>query len=104
MTWIVLFLVWPAVWLIWKWGTPRQAAHPPQRVAQLLAIGLLSVYVINVGYAFEGSFRRLSDFSFVSTTFARQRSRQCAHGRQSLRRYLAGSTTRAAAEELPSRN
>ena len=76
MTWIVLFLVWPAVWLIWKWGTPRDRPRIHRNeLAQLLAIGLLSVYVINVGYAFEGSFRRLSDFSFVSTTLARHAQR-----------------------------
>jgi hypothetical protein len=42
-----------------------RAAHFPQ----LLLIFGLALYTLNLGYGFEGSFRRLRDFAFVSHTF-----------------------------------
>jgi hypothetical protein len=37
---------------------------------QLGLILLIAVYFINLGYGFEGSFRRLGDFTFTSHTLA----------------------------------
>jgi hypothetical protein len=72
-TWIVLFLVWPTIWLAWVFGARRRATPriPRKDVIQLLAVVLLSVYIINLGYAFEGSCSRLGDFSFVSAALTR---------------------------------
>ena len=70
MTWIVLFVLWPAVWMIWQVRAPhsRRPGLWKHGAAQLAAILLLGVYVVNVGYAFEGSFRPLGDYDFVSRT------------------------------------
>jgi len=64
MTWIVLFALWPVLWLICG-GTARRRA-----ALQVGLILVLALYVINFGYLFEGSFTRLGDFKFVSQTLA----------------------------------
>ncbi len=65
MTWIVLFGLWPVLLLIFRWKLPPNERAPgPFR--QLAFALLLAVYVLNLGYAFEGSFTRLGDFQFVS--------------------------------------
>ncbi len=84
MSWLILFGLWPALWLTWRWLETRKVESPesgnesqttltaqsvPQPPAiQLAAILLLAVYVLNLGYAFDGFGSRLKDFTFVSTT------------------------------------
>ena len=84
-TWILLFGLWPVIWVLWRLPSPQ-----PRRVAtrtgsfcdepnsihvsflcQLLhvvVIMLVAVYFINAVYGFEGSFQRVRDYSFVSQT------------------------------------
>jgi len=71
-TWIVLFGVWPILWILWRWGRFAEVKGCGWRrqFSQLAVILLLGVYVINLGYGFEGSFRRLRDHKFVSRTLA----------------------------------
>lgn len=68
-TWIILFALFPIIWFMWR--SPRQHGHslaPPAK--QFAAMPLLAICVLNTGYAFEHSFRRLDDFVFISTTLA----------------------------------
>jgi 4-amino-4-deoxy-L-arabinose transferase-like glycosyltransferase len=99
-TWIVLFVLWPLLWLVWRWGarsfgvrrldaafsfsrghlsgqekavtSPRTPkARPLVRDAcQLAAILLVGVYVLNLGYGFEGSLERLGTYEFTSRALA----------------------------------
>ena len=67
-TWIVLFAVWPLTWVGWRYCIRSLAvARPP--ALQLMALLLVGLYVLNLGYGFEGSFRRLGDFRFISRSF-----------------------------------
>lgn len=72
MTWIVLFALWPIVWLICR--TRRRGGTATLRfreqAGQLAAILGVGIAVLNMGYGFEGSFRRLENFTFVSRTLA----------------------------------
>jgi len=67
-TWLVLFLLWPLVWLAWRWpwrvggGFRRRLREG----CQLGVILLLGWGAINLAYGFEGSFRKLGDHRFVS--------------------------------------
>jgi 4-amino-4-deoxy-L-arabinose transferase-like glycosyltransferase len=61
-TWAVLFFLWPVLWLMESW--PQRAVL--WRGKQMAAIVLLALYVLNLGYLFEGSFTRLRDYHFVS--------------------------------------
>ncbi len=113
-TWIVLFAVWPVLWVLWWSGgrkgsgvvfgesvlhvvgrRPKTTPDPVDlgRATQLtnatgtngmnsvlrawlatggqLAVVLLgAVYVLNLGYGFEGSFKPLGQYTFVSRTLA----------------------------------
>ncbi len=82
-TWIVLFALWPVLWLLTRLvGRPKDAS--PKRgpeMRQLAAIMLGAVYIINLGYGFEGSFRPLGDFEFISTAMTGQQHRRAAGNR-----------------------
>jgi len=67
-TWIVLFGLWPILWGVWNsanyGGLSWQAWR--RRTTQLAVVLLLGVYLVNVGYGFEGSFQPLGQFDFTS--------------------------------------
>jgi hypothetical protein len=75
-TWVMMFALWPMLWLAWRLlpGLARAPSNsafafqpnapPPAR--QLALMLLLSLWVVNAGYNFDGSFARLGDFGFVS--------------------------------------
>ena len=72
MTWIILFGLWPALWLLWRLSErPRDSARDwLKQGLQLGLIFLASLILLNLAYDFEGSFERLGDYSFVSDSFA----------------------------------
>ncbi len=86
MSWLILFGLWPFLWLVWRWmdpgshgskqrsvgrpafasgGESQSLRHPP--LIQLAGVLFLAVYVINLGYAFDGFGVPLGEFQFVST-------------------------------------
>jgi hypothetical protein len=89
-TWIILFGLWPALWLLWRAAgfipavspqpaveTKTDGINPAVRVGwkgrltqplQLAATLLLGLYVLNAGYGFEGFFEPLGKYQFVSET------------------------------------
>ncbi len=69
-SWIVLFALWPLLWLAWRWPCRRELVRSAWfgESRQLAVILLLGLYVINLGYGFEGSFQKLGDYGFVSET------------------------------------
>ena len=84
-TWIILYLLWPLLWLVWRaghrsgvWGCrgserPRgtcwaERVRFSQQLWQMGLLVFLSLYVLNLGYGFEGSFQRLGDYEFMSKT------------------------------------
>jgi 4-amino-4-deoxy-L-arabinose transferase-like glycosyltransferase len=71
MTLLVLFLLWPALWLFSRLKNRRDLSiqHMVREAAMLLAMIAISVYVLNLGYAFEGTLTKLGDFQFVSDSF-----------------------------------
>jgi hypothetical protein len=62
-TWIILFALWPLLHLVYHW---RRTKH----WRQLAAILLLALYVLNLGYGFEGTFTSLGEFDFITKEFA----------------------------------
>ena len=73
-TLILFYPLWPVMWLIYRIIDQRTASniqHPNARTwireAGMLALCMiLGLYVLNLGYGFEGSFTQLKDFTFVS--------------------------------------
>ena len=68
-TWLLLFFLWPMLWLLWRLSAASMTSLRQwlRQLTQLLLIVIIAIWTINLGYAFEGSFRRLSDFDFTST-------------------------------------
>ncbi len=98
-TWVILFGLWPILWLTWLWlrkqssqdlvpmsaeylgdgaaqrlttgnqsplRLPGEATRDPA-FRQLAAILLLALYILNLGYGFDGIGTRLKDLTFVSS-------------------------------------
>lgn len=68
-TWVILFPIWPAMMVFW---VSQLAADGRRvwlsRIVKLNAILILALYVLNAGYAFSGSFTKLNDYSFSSSS------------------------------------
>jgi hypothetical protein len=84
MSWIILFGIWPALWLFWLWtershskqSPPLQGAgmhsklHHFRHWRQGAFILVLAVYLLNLAYKCEGTFTKLGDFEFVSSALS----------------------------------
>jgi hypothetical protein len=70
LTWLVLYLVWPTVWLVRFLSTARERGEGRRQAGQFALVMVLSLYVINAAYGFEGTFRRLGSYRFVSRALA----------------------------------
>ena len=83
--WLILFGLWVMLWLLWRWIEPKTVESPESSVQsptspsqapmvpslpQLAAIFLVAVYLVNVGYVFDGFCTPLKDFQFVSTSLS----------------------------------
>jgi len=67
-TWILAFAIWPCVWMAWQGLTELFGLRAKfTQKMQLVLVLLLGLYVLNLGYAFDGSFKLLGDYRFVST-------------------------------------
>jgi hypothetical protein len=69
LTWITAFAVWPLMWCLWRvFPAERPANDRPKTqqppLKQLCLLLLCALLTINVGYGFDGTFRRLGDFQF----------------------------------------
>lgn len=67
-TLVIFYVIWPLIWLCYFLSLRTRV---PQRawvtsIIQLVGITSISIYVVNVGYKFEGSFKPLRNVSFVS--------------------------------------
>lgn len=70
--WIILFALWPTLWLVWSGPSLRTLVRRAglRQAAQVLTILLVGLYIINMGYGFEGSFKKLGDYQFASKTLS----------------------------------
>jgi hypothetical protein len=73
ITWIIAFPLWFLIWFLWVspyYLLRQKVGEKPiiPKFRQLTVILLIGVYMINMGYAFDGSFRLLKDYKFISHT------------------------------------
>jgi hypothetical protein len=71
-TWIILFVLWPLIWFVVRFkDSPRQSLRVLfAEAGQLVMILAVGVCVINVAYGFEGSFRLLGQYPFISRSLS----------------------------------
>jgi hypothetical protein len=83
ITWVIAFPLWFLIWLIWLFAgkvlrdkrdisdmanRENKIARPNYR--QFVIIFLIGIYVLNMGYSFDGTFRLLKDYKFISHTLS----------------------------------
>lgn len=71
MTWLILFGLWPLLWVADRWlrrGSAESAPGPAPSVGQLALILFVGWNVLNTGYLWQGTFTPLGDFPFQSAT------------------------------------
>lgn len=68
-TWIILFAVLPLLWMICRQKKTDRApvASWIREACQVALMLIFALYVLNVGYGFDGSFDRVKSYSFHST-------------------------------------
>ena len=64
MTWIIAFPIWLCLWVIYRFSKRKEGI----RLGQFAVIMLLGIYMINMGYLFDGCFRPIKDYKFISGT------------------------------------
>lgn len=70
-TWLISYGVFPMMWMIReaiRWRCELRFREVRDRGVQLLVLLSISVYFINLEYGFDGSFRPLGSYRFVSQT------------------------------------
>ncbi len=93
-TWIILFALWPALWLGWRLFArrsrrlendihelPLNQASEIRAGFQMVIILLMGLYVLNLGYGFEGSLAPLNTFKFISHSLGGPEAHQRAGNR-----------------------
>ena len=70
-TLILFYPLWPLMWAIYRWSDRHSmvARDWLREAGMLTARMLIGLYVLNLGYGFEGSLIPLGEFQFVSNLF-----------------------------------
>jgi hypothetical protein len=63
----LFYPLWPVLWIVYRFPDrhQRKAANWLTELGMLVARMVIGIYIINMGYAFEGSFQRLGDYRFT---------------------------------------
>lgn len=72
-TWIFFLIIFPIMWISYQfWSQKSKIRQEKKPVRQIAVILLLGIYILNLGYGFEGSFTPLGNFRFVSESLSGQ--------------------------------
>lgn len=72
-TLLILGPVWVAIWGGTRWWQGALRGRWKSELSQLVAMLILGVYLLNLGYGFAGTGTRLKDFQFVSKALGGER-------------------------------
>lgn len=72
-TWVILFGLWPLIWCLRRVAARVAGAPGPGGTGQLAFMIFVALYLLNMGYLFDGTMTRLGDFAFVSKALGRPR-------------------------------
>ncbi len=69
-TWLILPILWPLLWCTYHAvNYEKCGSHRLREALQLVTILVLGVFMLNAAYHFQGSFRRLGEYEFISWRF-----------------------------------
>ncbi len=70
MTWLIAFPLYLILWLVWMFSARKQPMIIPVKTQmyRLTVLFVFAIYLINLGYCFQGSFKPLKDYQFISGT------------------------------------
>lgn len=76
LTWVIGLALWPLIWCIWSASTLLRKSDnvPRPPLGQLLTVLVIAIYVLNMGYMFNGTFRSLDNYTFSSRMFRGERT------------------------------
>ena len=67
LTLIILYPIWPAIWLLYRLSNKRFNVLSFLKETGMLFLQLgIAIYLLNLGYAFEGTCKRLDEYHFKS--------------------------------------
>lgn len=71
-TLVLFFVLWPMLWLICRWSSLRASGgRGCLREAGMVVLQIVvALYVLNLGYGFEGALTKLGEYTFVSDWWA----------------------------------
>lgn len=73
MTWILAFPLYLVFWIIKRLTCRKEESCKNPSFRGLLCILFIGLYVINMGYLFDGTFYKLGDYKFISCTLSGQK-------------------------------
>lgn len=75
-TLILFYPLWPLLWFVYRWGDRQTMAIRDwlREGGMLLVRMAIGVYVLNLGYGFEGTMKPFGEFQFVSELFVGEES------------------------------
>ena len=75
-TFVFLYALLPLLWVLYRFSDrAKMSVRSWLRESAMLVVCLLiGIFVINLGYGFDGSFKRLGQFQFISNTLTGQKS------------------------------
>jgi hypothetical protein len=68
MTWMIAVPIWTLLYVIRYFVYRKKEETPPLSLKKFAVLLLFALYTINMGYAFDGSFRLLKEYKFISKT------------------------------------
>lgn len=75
-TLVIFYPLWPLLWILYR--LPERATMKTRdwlrEGAMLIVRIVIAIYIINLGYGFEGSGKPLGEFQFISNTFTGEES------------------------------
>jgi len=77
-TLILFYPLWPLLWVVYRWSNRHemQMRDWTREAGMLLLRMAIGLYVLNLGYGFEGSLKPLKEFHFVSNLFSGQQEQE----------------------------
>jgi hypothetical protein len=68
ITWIIAPPIWFLLWILWTFFNRKKTTNETTKplFRQFVSIILIGLYILNMGYFFDGSFRLLNQYRFIS--------------------------------------